>query len=76
MSERGAARRPALLASVGNIVLRRAGTGAVAGTIMQSDLGDDETLYSLSLILLTANALHSATDCTFYTNLRKELRHA
>lgn len=71
-----AARRPALLASVGSIVLRRAGTGAVARMIMQSDLADNETLYSLSLKLLTANALHAATDCTFYMNLRKELRHA
>ena len=69
-------RRPDLLASVGSIVLRRAGTGAVARMIMQSDLADNETLYSLSLKLLTANALQAATDCTFYTNLRKELRHA
>lgn len=71
-----AARRPGLLASVGNIVLRRAGTDAVARAIMQSDLVENETLYSLSLKLLTAKALHTATDCTFYTNLRKELRHA
>jgi ATP-dependent DNA helicase RecQ len=71
-----AARRPALLASVGSVVLRRAGTRTVARAIMQSDLAEDETLYSLSLILLTANALHAAIECTFYTNLRKELRHA
>jgi len=71
-----AARRPGLLASVGSIVLRRAGTGTIARAIMQSHLANNETLYSLSLKLLTANALDTATDCTFYTNLRKELRHA
>ena len=71
-----AARRPTLLAEVGNVVLRRAGTGELARMIMQSDLVENETLCSLSLKLLTANALRTATNCTFYTNLRKELRRA
>ena len=71
-----AARRPALLASVGDIVLRRAGTGAVARAIMQSELADNEILYSLCLKLLTANALHTATDCAFYKNVGKEQHHA
>ena len=71
-----ATRRPALLASVSNVVLRRAGTGALARMVMQTDLADDDTLYSLSLKLLTVKALHAAMDCNFYTNLQKELHHA
>jgi ATP-dependent DNA helicase RecQ len=70
-----ATRRPALLASVGNIVLGRAGTATLARMVMQSDLADD-TLYSSCLKLLAANALHAAMDSNFYTNLRKELYHA
>jgi ATP-dependent DNA helicase RecQ len=71
-----AARRPALLSSVGSIVLRRAGTGTVARAIMQTHLADNETLYSLSITLLTASAYHAATGCNFYDKLRKEPHHA
>lgn len=65
-------RRQALLASAGNIVLRRAGTAALARLIIRSDLANDETLCSLSLKLLTAGALRAVKDCTFFTTLRKE----
>ena len=71
-----AACRPALLTSVGSIVLRRAGTSTVARAIVQSRLADNETLYSLSIVLLTASAYHAATACNFYDKLRKELHHA
>lgn len=70
-----AARRPALLTSVGSIVLRRAGTDTVARAIVQSRLADNETLYLFSIVLLIASAYHAATACNFYDKLRKELHH-
>lgn len=71
-----AARRPALLGEIGRVVLRHAGNRAVARAILRSDLANNKTLYSLSLKLLTASALHAVTNCSFYANLRKDLRHA
>ncbi len=71
-----AARRPKLLNDVGSVVLRRAGTDALARLVLRSQLAESKILYEHSIKLLAAGVLRALRDCAFYTSLQKELRHA
>ena len=70
-----AARRPALLVKIGDMLFRRAGTEALARLLLKSQLADREDLYSYSIKLLAAGVLRTAKDCAFYAELRKEQQY-
>lgn len=71
-----AARRPALLVKIGDMLFRRAGTEALARLLIRSQIADNEVLYSHSIKLLAAGALRTVKNCLFYVELRKEQQYA
>lgn len=65
--------RPEVLGNVGDAILRRAGTAALARALLCTKLAANATVYHHAVILLAANALRLVNGCRFYTSMRQEL---